>query len=69
LHPNPVHSDHVAYIKRDVLLPQILPEDSVTVTVEIDVFEKNNSATTPDDAAEIDDPQHGIKMVMYLKSF
>lgn len=42
------------YIKRDVLLPQILPDDSLTVTVEMDVFVKNTSTTTPiDDSYKI----------------
>ncbi|MCP9257868.1 Protein maternal effect lethal 26 [Dirofilaria immitis] len=31
------HSDYVSYIKRDVLFPQILPNDSIIVNVEIDV--------------------------------
>ncbi|TKR73164.1 hypothetical protein L596_020505 [Steinernema carpocapsae] len=35
IHPNPSHSDYVSYIKRDVLFPQIMPADSITVTVEI----------------------------------
>lgn len=37
IHPNPSHSDYVSYIKRDVLFPQILPQDIIVVTVEIDV--------------------------------
>lgn len=37
VHPNPSHSDYVAYIKRDVLFPQIMPSDSIVVNVEIDV--------------------------------
>lgn len=37
IHPNPSHSDYVSYIKRDVLFPQILPNDSIIVNVEIDV--------------------------------
>jgi hypothetical protein len=37
VHPNPSHSDYVSYIKRDVLFPQILPQDMIVVTVEIDV--------------------------------
>uniref|UniRef100_A0A1I8A5X0 BTB domain-containing protein n=1 Tax=Steinernema glaseri TaxID=37863 RepID=A0A1I8A5X0_9BILA len=35
IHPNPSHSDYVSYIKRDVLFPQIMPADSITITVEI----------------------------------
>lgn len=37
VHPNPSHSDYVSYIKRDVLFPQILPQDIIIVLVEIDV--------------------------------
>lgn len=37
VHPNPSHSDYVSYIKRDVLFPQISPQDTIVVTVEIDV--------------------------------
>ncbi len=37
VHPNPSHSDYVSYIKRDVLFPQILPQDVIVVSVEIDV--------------------------------
>uniref|UniRef100_A0A7E4ZZE4 BTB domain-containing protein n=1 Tax=Panagrellus redivivus TaxID=6233 RepID=A0A7E4ZZE4_PANRE len=37
VHPNPSHSDYVSYIKRDVLFPQIQPNDMITVHVEIDV--------------------------------
>uniref|UniRef100_A0AC35GKX2 MATH domain-containing protein n=1 Tax=Panagrolaimus sp. PS1159 TaxID=55785 RepID=A0AC35GKX2_9BILA len=40
IHPNPSHSDYVSYIKRHVLFPQILPHDSITVFVEIDVAVK-----------------------------
>ncbi|KAK0393751.1 hypothetical protein QR680_000388 [Steinernema hermaphroditum] len=35
IHPNPSHSDYVSYIKRDILFPQIMPADSIIVTVEI----------------------------------
>ena len=37
VHPNPSHSDYVSYIKRDVLFPQMLPQDTIVVTVAIDV--------------------------------
>ncbi|GMT00026.1 hypothetical protein PENTCL1PPCAC_22200, partial [Pristionchus entomophagus] len=46
IHPNPSHSDYVSYIKRDVLFPQILPRDSITVAVEIDVATETVTTTS-----------------------
>lgn len=48
VHPNPSHSDYVAYIKRDVLFPQITPQDIVQVTVEIDVAVDTITTTQAD---------------------
>ncbi|VDP25052.1 unnamed protein product [Soboliphyme baturini] len=55
VHPNPSHSDYVSYIKRDVLFPQILPQDRIIVTVEIDVAVETVT-TTSEDSAVIPDP-------------
>uniref|UniRef100_A0A0N5AB14 BTB domain-containing protein n=1 Tax=Syphacia muris TaxID=451379 RepID=A0A0N5AB14_9BILA len=51
IHPNPSHSDYVSYIKRDVLFPQILPNDSIIVNVEIDVAVETVTTTVDDLAA------------------
>lgn len=48
IHPNPSHSDYVSYIKRDVLFPQILPNDSIIVNVEIDVAVETITTTVED---------------------
>ena len=48
VHPNPSHSDYVSYIKRDVLFPQILPQDTIVVTVEIDVAVETITVTSRD---------------------
>lgn len=48
IHPNPSHSDYVSYIKRDVLFPQILPNDSIIVNVEIDVAVETVTTTLED---------------------
>ncbi|CEF65919.1 Speckle-type POZ protein [Strongyloides ratti] len=48
IHPNPSHSDYVAYIKRDVLFPQILPNDSIIVFVEINVAVETITTTLDD---------------------
>lgn len=54
IHPNPSHSDYVSYIKRDVLFPQILPNDSIIVNVEIDVAVETVTTTVDDLAAAVD---------------
>jgi hypothetical protein len=48
VHPNPSHSDYVCYVKRDVLFPQILPQDLIQVTVEIEVAVETVTTTTPE---------------------
>ncbi|CDW53510.1 Protein maternal effect lethal 26, partial [Trichuris trichiura] len=37
VHPSPSHSDYVTYVKRDVVLPKILPQDFLAVFTTIDV--------------------------------
>uniref|UniRef100_A0AC35U413 BTB domain-containing protein n=1 Tax=Rhabditophanes sp. KR3021 TaxID=114890 RepID=A0AC35U413_9BILA len=37
IHPNPSHSDYVAYIKRETLCPKIMADDTIVVLIEIDV--------------------------------
>jgi hypothetical protein len=48
VHPNPSHSDYVSYIKRDVLFPQILPQDVIIVSVEIDVATETVTTSSED---------------------
>ncbi len=48
IHPNPSHSDYVSYIKRDVLFPQILPQDIIVVSVEIDVAVETITTSSED---------------------
>jgi len=55
VHPNPSHSDYVSYIKRDVLFPQIQPQDAVLVIVEIDVAVETVT-TNGEDSFVVPDP-------------
>ncbi|KHJ40364.1 MATH domain protein [Trichuris suis] len=51
VHPSPSHSDYVTYVKRDVVLPKILPQDFLAVFTTIDVVVDTVTVDAEDSSA------------------